>query len=213
MEQARTQYESALPQLLDTLQQQQAGEFNDIKTIADVEKLAREDWPRYLQWDLAQKKIAAVAQEMNAAQQRQTSEKQTKFSEFAKREDSAFAEKVPDMGDPEKAARLQKQALNVLKDIGFSEDELGKSWNGQGDLSLRDHRVQLLVRDAIMWRDAQAKAKAATTKPVPPVVRPGAATAQPAAREQELQSLSKRLDQTGSLKDAAAFLRARRAGR
>src|SRR5437868_422768 len=51
VEQARTQYESALPQLLDTLQSQQAGEFADVRTIADVEKLAREDWPRYLQWD------------------------------------------------------------------------------------------------------------------------------------------------------------------
>ena len=53
VEQARAQYESALPQLLETLQQQQAGEFGDVKTLADVEKLAREDWPRYLQWDLA----------------------------------------------------------------------------------------------------------------------------------------------------------------
>ena len=62
----------SVPVPMEIHKQQQAGEFNDIKTIADVEKLAREDWPRYLQWDLAQKKIAAVAQEMNAAQQRQT---------------------------------------------------------------------------------------------------------------------------------------------
>src|SRR5258708_10316537 len=39
-EQARQQYEGALPQLLQTLQQQQAGEFADIKTLADVERLA-----------------------------------------------------------------------------------------------------------------------------------------------------------------------------
>src|SRR5205085_718859 len=149
--------------------QQQAGEFSDIKTIADVEKLAREDWPRYLQWDLAQKRIAAAQQQMIAAQQRQARENASKFAEFAKREDSLFAEKVPDMADPDKAARLQKQALSILADLGFSEEELGRSWNGRGDLSLRDHRVQLLVRDAILWRDAQAKAKAATTKPVPPV--------------------------------------------
>jgi hypothetical protein len=212
VEQARAQYESALPQLLETLQQQ-ASEFGDIKTLADVEKLAREDWPRYLQWDLAQKRVAAVQQQMLAARERQAQEQQAKFAEFARREDSLFAEKVTDMADADKASRLQKQALNVLTDLGFSEQELARSWNGQGDLSLRDHRVQLLVRDAILWRDAQAKAKAAATKPVPPVVRPGAATARPAAREQELQSLSKRLDQTGSLKDAAALLRARRAGR
>src|SRR5262249_31959780 len=42
-EQARQQYETALPLLLQTLQSQQAGEFADIKTMADVERLARED--------------------------------------------------------------------------------------------------------------------------------------------------------------------------
>src|SRR5215831_8612256 len=46
VEQARQTYETALPQLLQTLQQQQAGEFADIKSMADVERLAREDWPR-----------------------------------------------------------------------------------------------------------------------------------------------------------------------
>jgi hypothetical protein len=45
VEQARQTYEAALPQLLQTLQQQQAGEFADIKSMADVERLAREDWP------------------------------------------------------------------------------------------------------------------------------------------------------------------------
>jgi len=209
VEQARAQYESALPQLLETLQQQQAGEFGDLKTLADVEKLACEDWPRYLQWDLAQKRVAAVQQQMIAAREPQVQEQQAKFAEFARREDSLFAEKIPDMADADKASRLQKQALSVLADLGFSEQELARSWNGQGDLSLRDHRVQLLVHDAILWRDAQAKAKAAATKPVPPVVRPGAATAKPAAREQELSDLSKRLDRTGSLKDAAALLQAR----
>src|SRR6478752_4535474 len=37
LEQARQQYEQALPVLLQTLQQQQQGEFSDIKTMADVE--------------------------------------------------------------------------------------------------------------------------------------------------------------------------------
>ena len=39
VEQARQTYETALPQLLQTLQQQQAGEFADIKSMADVERL------------------------------------------------------------------------------------------------------------------------------------------------------------------------------
>src|SRR5207302_740761 len=90
VEQARQQYEAALPQLLQNLQSQQAGEFADIRSMADVERLNREDWPRYLQWDLAQKKIALIQQEMLGAQQRQVQERLQQFSQFAKHEDDLF---------------------------------------------------------------------------------------------------------------------------
>ncbi len=211
VEQARQQYEAALPQLLQTLQTSQNGEFHDVRTIQDVERLAREDWPRYLQWDVAQKKIAAVQQEMLSAQQRQQQEKTQRFTDFARKEDDAFIERVPDMADKVKAERLQKQALSLLKDLGFSDSELGQSWNGDKDLSLRDHRIQMLIRDATLYRDALAKSKTAQAKPVPPVQRPGVSTGRSAGKEQELKSLAERLEQTGNPRDAAAFLRARRA--
>src|SRR3982074_2862993 len=114
-EQARQQYEGALPQLLQTLQQQQAGEFADIKTLADVERLAREDWPRYALWDVQQKKIADVAQQLMLTQQRQAHDRMQHFSEFARRQDDLFKEKVLDMADAKKAAELQTAALAVLK--------------------------------------------------------------------------------------------------
>jgi hypothetical protein len=212
-EQARQQYEAALPQLLQTLQQQQAGEFADIRTLADVERLAREDWPRYALWDVQQKKIGEVAQQLMLAQQRQAQQRVQHFSEFARREDDLFKEKVPDMADAKRAAGLQTAALAVLKDLGFQETELAQSWHGQKDLSLRDHRVQLLIRDATLWRDAQAKAKAAATRPVPPVQRPGVSQPKGAAHEAQVQALTTKLEKTGSLKDAAALLRARRAAR
>src|SRR5262249_51809463 len=90
------------------------------------------------------------------------------FGEFGKRADDLFKEKVPDMADEAKAAELQKQALAVLGDLGFTEAELLPLWNGHKELSLRDHRLQLLIRDATLWREAEKKAKAAATKPVPP---------------------------------------------
>ena len=213
VEQARQHYEAALPQLLATLQQQQAGEFADIRTIADVERLAREDQPRYMRWDLAQKKIAAVQQEMVAAQLRQGAELQQRFAEFAHGQDRLLAEKVPDMADAKKAAELQNAALSVLKSTGFDEHELAASWRGEQGLSLRDHRVQLLILDATRWRDAQAKAKQVQAKPVPPVQRPGTAQGKGAAREAEIANLTTKLEKTGSLRDAAALLRARRASR
>ena len=213
VEQARQHYESALPLLFQTLQHQQASDFADIKTMADLERLARQDSARYLQWDLAQKRLAHVTQQMVDAHTRQLAEKQQQFSDFAKREDGLFKDKVPDLADEAKMAELHKAALSVLTDLGFEEAELAQSWNGQKELSLRDHRVQLLIRDATLWRDAQAKAKAAAAKPVPPVQRPGVSQPAGAAQEAQVQALTTKLEKSGSLKDAAALLRAKRAAR
>jgi len=195
VEQARQQYEAALPQLFQVLQSQQAGEFADIKTIQDVEKLAREDWPRYLQWDVAQKKIAAVQQEMQASEARQRQEKLQKFAEFATKEDQAFAEKVPEVKDPAKYKSLQENALDTLKNVGFTDQELSESWTGQKDVSLRDSRLQLLIRDATLYR-MQQKARptlVANRKPVPPVQRPGTAQPANAAATNNIKQLEERL--------------------
>lgn len=199
VEQARQQYESALPQLLQVLQSQQQGEFSDVKTIADVERLAREDWPRYLQWDVAQKKMAAVQQEMLGAQQRQSQEKSDKFREFASKEDEAFANQAIEAKDAKAFEKLQKGAVSVLRDLGFSDSELGESWNGSREFSLRDHRVQLLIRDAYLYREEQAAKKTAATTladkkaPAPKVQRPGTAQPVNAAQMSRIKDLQQQL--------------------
>lgn len=214
LEAARQQYEAALPALLQSVQQAMAGEFADVRTMADVEKMAAEDWPRYVRWDAAQKKVAAIQQEYRAAQERQAHEQLAKFAEFAKREDEIFLEKAPEFADKEAAAKLQGAAIDVLKDLGFAEDELAKLWNGQDRLSLRDHRVQLLIRDGIKYREAQEAAKKAVAKPLPPVQRPGVAQPKGAAQAQQIETLSKQLENASgvnALRAAAKLTAARRA--
>jgi hypothetical protein len=213
VDQARQEYEAALPQLLLTLNDQQAAEFADIKTLADAERVAREDWPRYMRWDLSQKKIAFAQQQMLEAQQRQVTEQVQRFAQFAKRQDELFIERVPEFGDARKAAELQSAAVTVLKDLGFDEAELAASWQGHRDFSLRDHRVQLLVRDAALWRGAQQKAKAAVAKPVPPVQRPGVSHPKGAAQDAVIQNLNKQLENASgvnALRTAAKLVAARR---
>lgn len=210
VEKVRQQYEEALPALLQTLQGAQAGEFADIKTMADVQRMATEDWPRYIRYDAHQKQIAAVQHQFEATQQRQQQERAVKFQEFSTREDELLKERVPELSDPEKAKKLGTRAIDVLKDIGLSDQELGQMWSGQQHLSLRDHRVQLLVLDAVKWRDAQAARRAAVPKPLPPVQRPGVAQPKGAAAQAQVQALTQKAENTGSLKDGVAALIARR---
>lgn len=209
VEQARQQYEAALPALLQTLQEQQAGEFSDIKTMADVERLAREDWPRYALWDAQQKKVAAVTQEVNAAKERQVSEFRTQWSEFATKQDQLLLDKAPELADKSKSAKIADGAVSLLRDIGFDDKELASAWNGETSVSLRDHRMQLLILDAMKYREAKSSVAKPTAKPVPPVQRPGVSKAPTSAKDAEIQTLENRFNRTGNLRDAAALRLAR----
>ena len=212
-EQARAQYEQALPQLLQTLDQQLRGEFADIKTAGDLEQLARENWPRYVLWDAQQRKIAAVQQHVQAAQARQALESATRWQSFVRDESAKFVEKAPEFADQKVAAAMVQQAGELLRDLGFTPQELDALWHGQGTVSLHDHRIQLLVRDGMKYREAQAKAKAAQQRTVPNVQRPGPAPARNADADERVKDLTQRLDQSGSLRDAAALLVAQRRAR
>lgn len=210
VEAERQKYEAALPVLLQTLQDQQAGQFADVKTQSDVDRMAQEDPFRYIQWTAHQQKVASVQNEMRVAQERQANEWLGKWQEFASREDKLTAERIPELADPAQRTKIQESAIGYLKDIGFEESELGSAWNGQASLSLRDHRVQGMIRDAVKYREGQAAAKkAVATKPLPPVQRPGVAA--PRGNDSTIQTMSKKLASSGSIEDAAALVMARRA--
>ena len=213
VEQAKQQYESALPILLQNLQTAYAGEFADIQSMADVQRMANEDAFRYAKWDAQQKQIAAVNQELREAQSRQSVEQQQKFAEFVKRESELFADKAPEVADETQRSKLQSSAVTVLRELGFKDDELGQLWRGEKSVSLHDHRLQLLIRDGIKFREAQEKAKAAEKKPLPAPQRPGVAQNKGAAQDQRIQALTQKLTNSGSLRDAAALIAARRAAR
>jgi len=212
-EHTRAQYEQALPTLLHALQEQQAGAFADIQSVGDIEKMAREDWPRYVQWDAQQKRIAAVTQQLQAAAVRQSQETAQRWQTFVADEDARFRERAPELVDTEAHAKAARSAADMLKELGFSDAELGEMWHSGRGVSLRDHRIQLLIRDGVRFRDAQAAAKKPAPKPVPDVQRPGPAPARNADADGRVKDLTERLNATGNLRDAAALLVARRAAR
>lgn len=213
VDKARTHYEQALPLLLMDLHSQHQGDFADVRSIADIERLAREDWPRYVLWDAQQKKIAAVQGQVAAAQTRQAHEQATRWTAFARDEDLRFLDKAPEFSDTKVMAEATQAAGELLKGLGFTEAELGQLWNGQGAISLRDHRMQLLLRDGVKYREAQQKAKAALERPVPHVQRPGPAPARDADADEKVRGLNDRLTTSGTLRDAAALLVAQRQAR
>ena len=213
--QVRQQYEQTIPHALAAIQAQMQGEFSDIKTWADVEKMATEDPFRYQKFDVTVKKAQALQAEASQIQQRQTWEISQRWDQFQKAEDAKFLEQAPEMADPTKAKAMRDNAARALRDVGFKDQEMAAAWQGKTGISLRDHRVQLLIRDATLWREAQAKAKQVRQAPVPPVQRPGTARPAGAANEAEISSLTKQLETaTGNRAiDIAVRLQQARRGR
>lgn len=210
---ARQDYEAALPQLMQALQHQMAGDFSDVKTWADIERMATDDPVRYNRWNAQQQKLAAIQTETQAAEQRKAQEQSQSWAKFADEQDRLFAERIPDIANPDKAAKLRESAVGVLKHLGFDEHELASAWNGQRGISLRDHRVQLLIMDAMKYRDAQEASRKITAAPKPAVQRPGSSHSRPSASEVHIEALTKRLETARGVNAArvgADLLKARR---
>lgn len=210
LETARQQYEAKLPALVQTLQDIQAEQFPDIKTFADVQKMALEDPFRKIQWDTHQQKLQAVAWEAQQAEQRKAEDAQTNWTKHVREENAKFAEFVPELADKAKADELRSKAVDKLKHVGFSDQELTDLASGKDRLSIYDHRVQLLILDGLKYADVQKAKAAITAKPVPPVQRPGAARPPGSVAAEQVQASINRLNNSGDLKDAVAALTARR---
>jgi hypothetical protein len=161
-------------------------------------------------WDAQQKKIAAVQREAKAAQERQQGDFKRQWSEYAQKQDQLLNDRAPELADKSTAEKLTKAAHGYLADIGFKPEELAQAWDGQASLSLRDHRVQLLILDGVKYREAKANIAKAAPKPVPPVQRPGTSKAPTSAADAEVQTLKTAFERNPSAKNAAALLTARR---
>ncbi len=209
-EQARVQYEQALPLLLQQVNSQISAKFQDLKTWEDVNRMAREDPVRYMEWDADQKRAQALVQETRAVQSRQMQQAQQKFNAFCEAQNKLAQETIPELRDPQKAAALREEARSYLaKDIGFSDGELQGLSAGSWQVSGLDHRFQALLWKAMRYDKAQKAVKAPTPRAVPPVQRPGPAPDRGAQKAAVLKDLDKQLDRTGSAKDAAKLYMAR----
>lgn len=159
-EQAREYYETALPGLLQALQEVHAAAFTDVASAEAASKLAVDSPSRFKQWQVHRKQMNLLECELQQARQRQVQDCQAKWSAFASEQDRLFLLKAPDLSDPVWAQKTMAAAIGVLKDIGFSEDELEKAWRGDQFVALRDHRIQWLIVECIRYREQRVVAAA-----------------------------------------------------
>lgn len=152
-------------------------------------------WGEYNQakegWDEAQRYWAAQRQETARAYQEQ---RDTKVREYLKKETDALYRAIPAFREQSKRDAFVSAAMDAYSELGFQRAEIA---------GLTDHRMILVLRDAVKWRRAQAK-KETVTKELeqkPQLIRGSKRTTPATKADTQKRLATERLLETGSFQD------------
>lgn len=136
---------------------------------------------------------------------------QQEFNRAAAVDDKLFNERHPELGDAKTRARVAEGVYEYAQaELGLDRQQLQHLYNTSEQL--RSYQGQELLLAG--WRQYEAKKalRAGRVRPTPPVVqRPGVQGDAPSREDARVSQAMQRLAQTGSVKDAARALAARRA--
>ena len=182
---------SELNQMMSVAQQQLNAEINS----ADLEKLYEEDPTEAARIEHRLKK---KQEKLNQAMQKTQSEQKKQFDGFLQDQQRKLVQKMPEFSNPDKASQLKSSMKNTLNSYGFNDQEIAQVY---------DHRIVMLVNDAMKFRSMQ-KAKPNMAKKISKPgkvfssgVKQSKADINLKARKDKLSRLRK----SGSTKDAASI--------
>jgi hypothetical protein len=151
------------------------------------------------------------AQMLQAEQAKQhQAQAAAQWEQYRTQHDAEFLRRVPEMADRETRTRLQQSALEYAREeLGFSDAELTNLYHNS---IFRDHRAQRMLLDASRYRESQRAVRdAARNKSVPPVQRPGTATARGQRSEGDVRDLQNQLRHASGTRAIDLALRYHRA--
>ena len=182
---------SELNQMMSVAQQQLNAEINS----ADLEKLYEEDPTEAARIEHRLKK---KQEKLNQAMQKTQSEQKKQFDGFLQDQQRKLVQKMPEFSNPEKASQLKTSMKSTLNSYGFNDQEIAQVY---------DHRIVMLVNDAMKFRNMQ-KAKPNMAKKIS---KPGKVFSSGVKQSKADINLKTRKDKLsrlrkfGSTKDAASI--------
>lgn len=228
-EQARKQYEenaqryaTASAQHAKSVTDQLKSDFPEVTSWDAAKQLAASDPVRYGEWQAAYQAAQASINEASAARAEEAringerhQEAVGRYNDYVAEQRQKFLEKAPEFADPKQASRLQAEVRDMLvNDYKITPEELKALWIDGAPISVHDHRFQMLIRDGLRFRKAQAAAakKPSIKKPVTQALKPGAATSRRDVLGTRTKQIDDTLTRTGS-RDAGLALIMERLGR
>ena len=193
-EKQRQDYSSKLNelnQLMSVAQQQLQTEINS----ADLEKLYEEDPTEAAR---IEHRLRRKQEKLNQAMEKTQSEQRKQFESFLSDQKKQLASKMPEFSDPAKASQLASSMKTTLNNYGFNDQEISQVY---------DHRIVMLVNDAMKYRKMQNSKPNLAKK----ITKPGRVFSSGVKKDKAEINLTKRkeklsrLKKTGSIKDATSI--------
>jgi len=193
-EKQRQDYSSKLNelnQLMSVAQQQLNTEINS----ADLEKLYEEDPTEAAR---IEHRLRRKQEKLNSAMAQTQSEQSKQFESYLGDQKKKLALKMPEFSDPTKATQLASSMKSTLNNYGFNDQEISQVY---------DHRIVMLVNDAMKYRSMQNSKPNLAKK----ISKPGKVFSSGVKKDKAELNFTKRkeklsrLKKSGNIKDATSI--------
>jgi len=193
-EKQRQDYSSKLNelnQLMSVAQQQLNTEINSV----DLEKLYEEDPTEAAR---IEHRLRRKQEKLNSAMAKTQSEQNKQFESFLSDQKNKLVTKLPEFSDPDKASKLKSSMKTILNNYGFNDQEISQVY---------DHRIIMLVNDAMKYRNMQNSKPNLAKK----ISKPGKVFSSGVKKDKADLNFTKRkeklnrLKKTGNIKDATSI--------
>ena len=141
-EKQRQDYSQKLNELNQRLSAAQV-DLNAEINSADLDKLYDEDPTEAAR---VERKLKKKQDALNQSLQQAQAEQKEQFSSFLQDQQRKLVSKMPEFSDPAKASTLKANMKSTLNNYGFNDQEVAQVY---------DHRIVMLVNDAMKYRSMQ----------------------------------------------------------
>lgn len=192
------------------------GEFPDIAALPAnqwepaLAMMAQQQPERFAKFNAALNRVNVLQQSAQYEAQQKTARENAEFQSFAAQQDAEI-DKLLEGESKASQKAITAEIIAGAKEAGLGDQEFLRLF--ATDRTMRSAPFQKMMVDAAKYRLQQKGAKAAASKALPPVQRPGAAQPRGNSGTERLRSLSSAFEKNPSLKNAAAKIAARRAAR
>ena len=190
----RQQYDQKLRELNEAVASAESMNRQKLST-EELQKLYEEDPTSAAKLDFQMRQQSERLQSLRA---KANQEQATQYNAFLVEQTRLAQERIPEFSDPNKADKFKSGVKSVLKDYGFSDQEIS---------TVADHRFLLVLKDALAYRNIK-QSKPIVSKKVsnaPKVIKAGVAKGDNSRREIVRNKISK-LKKSGRLDDAQSAI-------